>query len=442
MKTTQHSNLLLLVILILIPATTKGQTANHLSLEQAVNLSAKNSTLVQTAELDRRIAKSNRQQTDAIFLPQISVGYQALFTNDPLNAFGFLLQQRQVGATNFDPSKLNHPGNAQDYAASVEFQMPLLNVDKIFSRKGAKIQEEVYKHKADFTRDQVRFEVQKAYTQLQFAYKSREILLSTLADVKTIHESVQLFHQQGLIQKSDVLNAEVQVNTIETALSKAESNIANASDGLRILLGEDLTTERVPYETEPLEIVAFADGNRQFSTFRSDILAMEKTVKALKMQTRSAAMAFVPSINAFGNYMFHDDKIFRFNEDAYMVGISLKWTLFSGNMNRGKLRAASFQQEKMQKNYELFVNQSRSDVDRNRRTIVDLDFEIQKQKKSVIQAEEAFRIMSDRHKEGLVSTTDLLLVEAQLFQQQLALAQTIMNHNIACFYQDILTFTF
>ena len=425
-----------------MPLVAHAQAPTFLSLEQAVDRSAKHSAMVQTAELDRKIAKSNRQQTDAIFLPQISLGYQALFTNDPLNAFGFLLQQGQVSAADFDPNKLNNPGHAQDYAASVEFQMPLLNVDKIFARKGAKLQEEMYKHKADYTRDQVRFEVQKAYTQLQFAYKAREILLVTLSDVKSIHESVEQFHKQGLIQKSDVLNAKVQVNTIEAALSKAESNIANASDGLRVLLGEELTADRAPYETEPLQARVFVDADRQFSTFRSDLMAMEKAVKAYKTQTRSAAMAFVPSINAFGNYMFHDDQVFRFNKDAYMVGISLKWKIFSGNMNRGKMRAASFEQQKMEKNYELFVNKSRSDVDRNRRTIVDLDFEIRKQKTSVSQAEEAFRIMSDRHKEGLVSTTDLLLAEAQLSQQRLALAQAVMNHNIACFYQDILTFTF
>ena len=76
---------------------------------------------------------------------------------------------------------------------------------------------------------------------MQFAYQAREILSRTLVDVKQIHQSVENFYNKGLVQKSDVLNAQVQVNTIESALAKAESNIANASDGLNLLMngGDD-----------------------------------------------------------------------------------------------------------------------------------------------------------------------------------------------------------
>ncbi|SBV92668.1 hypothetical protein KL86DYS2_10403 [uncultured Dysgonomonas sp.] len=46
-------------------------------------------------------------------------------TNNPLNAFGFLLQQQTVTATDFDPVKLNNPGARQDYSAKVEPKLPL-----------------------------------------------------------------------------------------------------------------------------------------------------------------------------------------------------------------------------------------------------------------------------------------------------------------------------
>ena len=428
---------ILLGILLWLPVWLQGQSLQHLTLQQAIDLSAQQNSKVQTAEIDQRIAKANRHQTDALFIPQVSVGYQALLTNDPLNAFGFLLQQRQVSSADFAPSTLNKPGNAHNYAATVEFQIPLLNMDRIYMRKGAKLNEEISGHQSQRTKEYIRFEVKKAYTYLQLAYQSRMILDSTLQDVKHIHQSVSNFYEQGLVHKSDVLNAQVQVNTIETALSKAESNIANASDGLRLLLGE--TDQDEIYQTDPLQQHLFRLGNQEFSTNRSDILAMSKAVKATKMNAKSAAMAFVPSINAFGNYQFNDDKVFRFKEDSYLLGISLKWNLSSGNQNRSRFRAATLQREKMQKDFDFYLEQSRLEVDKNRREIADLQLEIQKQKTSVEQAAEALRIMSDRHREGLVSTTDLLLAQAQLSQQRLTLAQSISNFNIACFYQEILT---
>ena len=69
----------------------------------------------------------------------------------------------------------------------------------------------------------------------------------------------------------------------------------------------------------------------------------------------------------------------------------------------------------------------------------DLQAEIKTRKASVEKSEEALRIMTNRHKEGLVSTTDLLQSQAQLSQQQLQYAQTIMSYNITFYYYELLT---
>ena len=117
------------------------------------------------------------------------MGYTAVTTNNPLNAFGFLLNQRTVTSQDFDPAKLNDPSAAHNYSADINVKLPLVNVDMFYARKGAKYQEEVYKNKAKYTQNWIAFEVRKAYTQLQFSYQAQQILQSTLEDVKRIHES-------------------------------------------------------------------------------------------------------------------------------------------------------------------------------------------------------------------------------------------------------------
>ena len=68
-----------------------------------------------------------------------------------------------------------------------------------------------------------------------------------------------------------------------------------------------------------------------------------------------------------------------------------------------------------------------------------MQIEIKKHDTSVAQATEALRILNNRFKEGLVSTTDLLTAQAQLSQQRIALAQAIMSYNITKYYTELLT---
>lgn len=417
--------------------TVSAQRKSYISIDQAIETAAQNNANVQISELEHKISKADFHQTDAVFLPQVSVGYTAVTSNNALNAFGFLLQQRSVTSQDFDPAKLNHPGATQNYGADISVKMPLINPDMIFARKGAKLQSEVYKYKKQYTKDMIEFEVKKAYTQLQFAYQAQQILSSTLNDVKQIYQSVNNFYNQGLVQKSDVLNAQVQVNTVESALTKAESNVSNASDGLRLLMGAE--TEGNIYETDSLTQQLVTYDNQGFSTLRSDVMAMQKAVDASSMMVKSSAMSFVPKINAFGTYSLSDSKAFGFNQNSYLLGINLSWNIFSGNQSRSKLRSSIFQRNKMREEYKLYVDKNQMEFDKTKRDLQDLQVEINKQKTSVAQADEALRILSNRYAEGLTRTSDLLMAQAQLSQQKLQLAQAIMSYNITLYYLNLQT---
>ena len=424
---------------ICLSLSVQAQSYQHITVEHAVNIAIENNSNIKMSNLDRKIANSDYHQTDAIFLPQITLGYTALTTNNPLNAFGFLLQQESVTAMDFDPAKLNNPGATQNYSAQVEAKLPLLNMDMIYARKEAKAQEEVYKYKAERTKEYIEFEVRKAYTGLQMSYQAQNILRKSLEDVKQIHGSVTNFYNQGLIQKSDVLNAQVQVNTIESALAKAESNIHNASNELRLLMGLDISDQ--VYSTDSLEQKMKVYQESALSLFRSDIMALQKAVDATNMMVKSSKMSFLPRINAFGTYDLNDSKAFKFRNDSYLIGINLSWNIFSGNQNRSKIRSAQYQKDRMQEELSLHIKKEQQELDKAKRDLNDSQIEINKQKISVEQAEEALRILANRHSEGLASTTDLLMAQAQFSQQRLLLSQSIMTYNIIESYLNFLSTT-
>lgn len=422
---------------ILLAFSAYAQNTRHISLEEAVRTAVKNNDNIKISDLDKKIANTNYRQTDAVFLPQIDLGYTALSTNNPLNAFGFLLQQESVTQMDFDPAKLNNPGASQNYNAQIEAKMPLFNLDMIYARKGAKAQEEMYKYKAQRTKEYIEFEVKKAYTQLQMAYQAQRILQESLNDVKQIHLSVSNFYDQGLVQKSDVLNTQVQVNTIESALAKASSNIQNASDGLNLLMGGN--AEGYAYNVDSLQQKTVPLQSSSQLAFRSDIMALNKALDATEMMVKSSKMAFLPRINAFGSYGWNDAKMFGFKADSYLVGIKMSWNIFSGNQNRNKYQSARFQRNKIQEELNLHLKQSQMEIDKTKRDLNDSQIEINKQKASVEQAAEALRILTNRYREGLVSTTDLLMAQAQLSKQQLLLLQAVMAYNITGAYLNFLS---
>lgn len=424
--------------LLTVMYTVHAQQRKYISLSSALELSQRTNSSIRLAELEQKISNANYRQTDAIFLPQVTMGMNAVSTNNPLNAFGFLLQQSRVTSQDFDPAHLNSPGANQNYSSNIDVHMPLLNLDMLYARKGAKLQEEAYKYKTLYTKDYIRFEIQKVYAQLQLAYQSQYILLSTLNDVKQIYQSVNNFYNQGLVQQSDVLNAQVQVNTIESALEKAKSSISNASDGLKFLIG-DTSSEDI-YMPDSLVQERNKTSFASLSLGRPDVVAMQKAVDASNMMIKSSRMNFLPKINAWGSYQYNDNKAFKFKSDSYMLGISLSWNVFTGNQNRYKLRTAILQRDKYKEEMDQYIDKSRLEINKNIREIQNISFEITKDETSVAQAAEAFRIMRNRFKEGLVSTSDLLMSQAQLSQQRLMLAQAIMNFNITLSYQAFLTY--
>lgn len=425
--------------MILLTFLSYAQDVRHITANEAVKRAIQNNDNIKMSELDRKIAHSGYNLTAASFLPQITAGYTAVSTNNPLNAFGFLLQQESVAAADFDPSKLNHPGASQNYSTQIEAKLPLLNIDAMYARKAAKAQEEAYSYKLVRTKEYIEFEVRKAYTQLQVSYQTYSILESSLEDVKQIHQSVSNFYKQGLVQKSDVLNAQVQVNTIEAALAKAKSNIHNASDGLRLLMG--LEADEQVYTVDSISLNTSIYEEKLLSFGRSDIQAMNKAVEAADMMLKSSKMAFLPHINAFGSYGLNDSKAFKFRNDSYLIGINMSWTIFSGKQNLNKLKSAQFQQEKRKEELHLHIREEQLELNKTKRNLNDLKIEIDKQELSVEQADEARRILANRHREGLANTTDLLTAQAQLAQQKLLLAQSVMSYNITAEYLHFLSAT-
>ena len=415
-------------------------SAQNLTLNHAIELTLINNKAILLAKLERNIAAANYRQMQAAFLPQADLSYTAMSTDNPLNAFGFKLQQGTITQSDFNPSLLTHPSATTNYMAQLEVRQPLLNIDMLYMRKGVEKQTEVYQYKIQRTEECLAFEVKKAYLQLQLAYNAVKVLSEAAQVANDIYNFTDNHFKQGLIQKSDLLNARVHIATIESKLANANSSVRNASEYIGMLMGQPAAAMYTPVEDDQTN-VPVTDSTKKVFAGRSDFMAMEKAIDAASLMIRSSKMSYLPKLNAFGNYQYNNSNIIAFGANAYLVGIQLSWNVFNGNKTKYVIAAQKLERDKLVVQLAQQKDQGQLELDKAYRDLTDARFEISKYQAAINQAAEALRILHNRYQQGLVNTTEVLAAGTQLSQIKFSLAQAQFTANITRAYIQLLTAT-
>lgn len=393
-----------------------------LSMEAAVSAALLNNTSIRQAALDEHIAAANYKQTEAIYLPQLGFSYTAFSANNPLNAFGFKLQQKSISQNDFNPDLLNHPSSTPDFTTKLELQQPIINTDMLYRRKAAAKQIDLYRYKTQRTKEYLLYEVQKAWLQLKLAYDAAAVLEDALQTTKAVDTFTENHFKQGLIQKSDLLNAALQVTTVASNLAKANSQVRNASDYLSMLMG---AKDGIVYTVNNGTVMPAAapDTGARINVSRTDFLAMQKAIEASDLMITAAKKTWLPRLNAFGSYQLNDSRMLGFGAHAYLAGVQLSWDIFKGNTAKNNIAAQTLQRNKLAEQLAQQKEQAQMELNKAFRDLADARFEIQQQTQAVEQASEALLILQNRYRQGLVNTTDVLLAGTRLAQQKFALAQ-------------------
>lgn len=417
-------------------AVTAQQNNKPLLLNDAITLALEQNRQIGLAKTAEKISLSQFKQTEAIWLPQVNLSYTGFTTNQPLNAFGFKLQQSQVQASDFNPATLNHPGATSNVMTQLSVQQPIFNPDINYLRKAALKESEVYAFKTQRTKEAITLQVTNSYLQLEFAYEAVKVLQEALATVREIYRFTNDRYQQGLLQKSDLLQVEVQVKTVETNLAEANSQISNISDQLSQLMN---TATGQVYTTQTVVLPVTTGFTDSVSTTRADIKAMNTALSAYDLAIKGTQKSMLPRLNAFGNYQLNDQKLFGFGANAYFAGIQLSWDIFKGNQAKNKVATQTLEKTKLQEQLQEQLQQGTVEIRKTKRQLEDTRFRISQQTTAAEQAEEALRIIRNRYNQGLVNTTDVLMAQSQLAQQKMLLAQALFMQKSTLTYLQFLT---
>ena len=422
---------------LIVSGTLNAQTQiKKLQLSEAIQLAEANNKTLKESGLNSSIASEKYKQSSAMFMPQVDLSYSALFTDNPLNAFGFNLQQGIVTAADFDPSKLNNPSLTKDFGSKIEVMQPLINPDLFYQRKAAKKGKEIAELQKMRTSEYVAFQVKQTYMELALAYDAKEVIGRALATSAEGLKRAQSFYDEGLIQRTDLLDAQIFNSKLETDLSQATNSIQDISDRLSLVMG---TETGIQYTIDKVTETAEADFS--YNDHRTDFVAMNKAIEAQTMMKQASKMNFLPKLNAFGSYQYNDSKFAQFDKGSYLVGIKLSWNIFNGMRDKRSINISNYEIQRLNTQLSQQKDEAKAELMKSTRALETLTKETVNNQLMVEQAREALRILQDRYSEGLVSTTDLLRSQTQLAQTELALTQSIFKKNVTKAYIELLTET-
>jgi outer membrane protein TolC len=427
------------LLLVTWGLSVSAQEITPLKLQDALEVALKSNRELVIAKLDEEGNAAKFNQTSAVFLPQINISYTAFTSNNPLNAFGFKLQQQGITQSDFDPSRLNNPSATPNFMAKAELNQPLINLDMIYARNAAREQIHVYSYKTKRTKEYIIYEVQKAYAQLQLAHEAVTVLTEALQTSNSIYTSTNNRFEKGLLQKSDVLQVQVQVAATESKLSEAKSSVKNASDYLSLLMG---AKTGIVYSTDSITLANDNQTDEQkIPEGRADFQAMKAAIRAQDLMIQSGKMAYMPKLNAFANYFINDKSAFGFGSNSYLLGAQFSWNVFSGTSAKYKVSEYRVGRSKLEQQFTYQKEQSQLELDKTNRQLNDASFATKQYEAAVSQASEALRILKNRFEQGLITVSDLLQAQSSLSQQKLMRAQAIFQYNTTKSYLQFLTLT-
>ena len=387
-------------------------------------------TELKISEAAFRQAQGDFRQTNAIFLPSINASHTAMVSTNPLMAFGSKLNQGILTPADFDPSLLNDPQRTENYATVLEVQQPLLNLDGLFQRRAARFKMQATELQSQRRREYLELESEQAFMQLQLAHKGVAVLEKALEAARANQQLAESNFRQGYLQKSDVLAVGVHVTEVENQLRTARSQVANASDFLAFLMNETPGVTYIPTDSL-VPLPAPEAAPLLVPEGRADIQAMAHAAQARKNALTANKMAFLPRLNAFGSYELYDQQLFQFGASGYTVGAQLSWNILDGTKRFGKAQSSQAAYDQAQLEQEQYTAQSRLELKRAQRAYTDAQGKLELTALAREQAWEALRIRTNRFREGLEKTSDLLVAETTLAQKELEYYKTVFEHNYA-----------
>jgi len=393
------------------------------TLERALDYALAHNPDARIAQQRMAAAQAGLEQADSTFWPRLQVQSSYTRTDNPMLAFGSILNQRS-----YTPSlDFNALPDVDDFNARGIVTVPLYAGGRhIAGRRAAEANTAAAKQDDAAVRNALGFEVSRAF---HTVLKTRQFIQAAEAAVHSFETNALVAHTRfegGTLLKSDVLDLEVRLAQAREDLIGARNANTLAERALRNLLGiED--GEFVVANSAP----AVSAPNAEDFSQRPELAAAREREDAAQSQLRGSKSTYQPRVSAFGQLDYDYGWVTRGDGRSYAAGVILQWDLWDGFSTRSKVREAQANLETAREEQRKLRLALDLEVERARLNLKAAEERLLVSGKAVEQAVESARLTRDRFEQGLALPAQLIDSETMLVAVRVRRAEAEADQRIA-----------
>ncbi|MCF8024188.1 MAG: TolC family protein [Desulfobacteraceae bacterium] len=418
--------LILLTVLALGMFFSKNAVSGEnkgLTLDRAYGVALEENENIRISRQDLSIAESDIASATSNLYPQIS-------------ARGAYTRQKDIRASSA-PEKYG--------TMSLQLDQHIYQWGKVWSgREMAKYYYEGSRFRHIRRVQEILYQVGVRYYEALLGRRSIEIAENSLERATRQAEQARARFEAGVVTKTDVLRAEVQVARSREDLERAKNQYDIAREQLALEMGvESLPGKLVEPEERSFKKTSISDLYEKAISNRQDLLQAEKQLRGAEQRVDFEQADFFPNISLTGEYTRTDEKTLFYGEsEDWQASLVLSYPLFTGWNNSSEVAKAK--SEKRQAKYSLarlrkqIQNEVRSvylDIQTQLKVIEQLEQQVRSAKRNYAQ-------ISAQFKEGMVTAVDQIDAFTALNEAENRLAQAYYTYQLDLLRLKLTTGTF
>lgn len=425
------------VCLVTMAAAASALAQQPLSLPDAVRTALERHPSIEAASEQIKAAGARVEQAKAGQLPRVGWTESFMTSNNPVFAFGSLLNQRRFAAANFAIDKLNSPGFVNNFQTLVQAEQSIYDGGAVKAQMRAA---GIGKAMAEEQRRGIEMQRIAAVAQRYHAvWMAREAQAaaeaaekSALADL----ERAEAVRAAGMNTDADVLSIRVHVAAMSEQVIERREDVRVARAALNEAMGVELDST---YDlTTPLTAAAApAGGEAKLSASRPDLRGAELAREAAEARKEAARAALYPQVALRG--VFEADRG-RFVTQAganWFAGVTVRWNLFNGGADKRAVDQASHDTAAARAGERQARQAAGLEVRQAEAGLRAATGKIAVSEATVAHAEESLRIVKNRYGAGLATVQDLLRNETALLDARTRRLRALYEQRMAAVITEL-----
>ncbi len=413
-KPLAAARVLLVLAALAAPSSARAETgagpASPLTLAGAMQKAREGAREVVASQARAGAAEARASQAKGFRLPSLNLTALWMRTNNPAEVFALKLNQGVFSFPDFVASNPNDASPLNTGITRAEVVLPLFTGGELSGRIGqAKLAAGSASETSTWVADNAALAGAEAYVMVAQAEEYAALLHKSRDTVAAHVKLASDYVAQGMLVRSELLRAEVELARMDDLVMEAEGRVRIANANLAFRLGaaggSSWTLAPLP---DPHPVAAPLDGWLGTAAGRSDLGSARKLLAAGELEEKVKQAPLWPKLALVAKGELYGDKPFGSTGTSGSIMAVATWNVFQGGADRAAAFAAREDARAGREDVARFAEGVRLEVRQAFEEAKTAEARHGTAKRALEAAREAERITEERFRAGVVKTLDLL----------------------------------